>query len=359
MKCAIVQFEAVHEEIVPSIISAFTANGAVCEAFINQQCLNQRGDIFASVGTQGATINYVPIERRADWQSLAERVHGGGFDAICFATFQRDSIANWSLKFGVPVFGVVHNVEVFRKSDAAMQVLQSGGLKVLTLAPHVASFACRHFPNALIDSIGVMEPVQWGEPPERNTALPKDRLIRLAVPGGVKFATRDYLPLLDAVAELAGRAGGAGIQIDVIGGGSDREELEERASSAGLSRYIHFAPLMPTQRVGYHDYIAHLRAADFLLPLNPPHFPPYHTHKITSAVPTSIGLCLPAVLDRWTHFTYRTPGIVADMSPLAALERVLSCSDEEYAALGASLRQIRTETLARNSSEIGRLLARP
>ncbi len=356
MKCAIVQLEAVHEEIIPSLIMAFAGAGISSEVFINQDAAAQRGDVFSAIGMSDAIVHNVPIEKRADWQALEERVREGGFEFICIATCQRESVAKWALKFNGPLIGVVHNVDMFRKVDLLMNMFKRGRLSMLTLGAHVASFACRHLPARRMDAIGVMQPVYWGDAPERDAPLPSDGTRRLAVPGGVKFETRDYLPLLDAVKELASSSAGSGIRIDVVGGGADRAELMARADEAGLGEHFHFAPLMDTKRVGYDEYVAHLRHAHFLLPLNPPRFTPYHTHKITSAVPTSIGMCLPPVIDRWTHFSYRTPGLVAEISPLSALERALACGADEYRAVAQQLRAHRAAALAANADEIRRLL---
>ncbi len=287
MKCAIVQFEAVHEEIIPSLITAFAAAGISSEVFINQNAAAQRGDVFSAIGMTMPSSTMcrsrsAPTGRR--WRSASVRAD---FDIICMATCQRESVANWALKFDLPLIGVAHNVDMFRNVDVLMNMFKRGRLSLLTLGAHVASFACRHMPARRMDAIGVMQPVYWGDAPERDAPLPSDGTRRLAVPGGVKFETRDYLPLLDAVKELFFINGRAGIRIDVVGGGSDRAELMARADEAGLREHFHFAPLMDTKRVGYDDYVAHLRNAHFLLPLNPPRFTPSTTRHLRRATTTT------------------------------------------------------------------------
>ena len=46
---AIVQFEAVHEEVIPSVCHALKENGITPTVFLNHEILTRRGDIFAQI----------------------------------------------------------------------------------------------------------------------------------------------------------------------------------------------------------------------------------------------------------------------------------------------------------------------
>ena len=90
-RCAILQFEGVHEEVVPSLALAMNSAGLNCHSIVNRRCVDRRGDVFAEVGRDLGTVEYVDLEGRPDWQKLDDSVAAGNYNVLLFSTFQRDN----------------------------------------------------------------------------------------------------------------------------------------------------------------------------------------------------------------------------------------------------------------------------
>ena len=94
--CAIVQFEGVHEEVVPSLVHALNRCKVRPTAYINARCLETRGDVFAGMTALDCDVNYLPIATRQDWLQLASTVQTGGYDFLVLSTYQLDGAADWA-----------------------------------------------------------------------------------------------------------------------------------------------------------------------------------------------------------------------------------------------------------------------
>jgi hypothetical protein len=352
--CAIFQFEAVHEETIPSLVRALNNAGYRARLYVNARCEIDRGDIFAHFPELDFELSYVPIARKPDWQALARQAQRPDVDFICLSTFQLEGIGQWAEATGRPILGVVHNARRFLLGEVCRRLLERGQARVLTLAQHVAVYLHQRVGAQHTDHIGVLEPVYWGILPEAQAAPGPTRTV--AIPGGVNFATRDYRTLLALLGDPGNRTRLGGLAFKVLGGGKDRAELERDVINHGVAEHLVFAPLGPNGRVPYGDYFAGLRDADFLYPMLPLAFHPYREHKITSAIATAVGFNLPIVLDRWTANTYRAPALVSDAPLAAAISRLIDTGPDVAAANRSAMRQYREAALDAGTAEVSRLV---
>lgn len=354
-KCAIFQFEGVHEEVVPSLVHSLNSNGFSPDVFLSARC-KSRGDLFETLNGLDCKIEYPEIESRKAWQDLKTIAANGGYEFIVMSTFQRESVANWAMDTGLPIYGVVHNAQMFLGCDACMTALGSGQAKLICLAPHVAAFLNQRLDLKHVDDVAVVQSVYWGDlGPKQDAGQSDARLI--AIPGGVNFKTRGYDDLLQCLKQSKPRTqDGKTIRFAILGGGADRDKLEQIVTEEKLEEHFLFAPLGHAKRVLYDDYINILRRSDVLLPLAPLAFAPYREHKITSAIPTAIGFGLPLVLDRWTQRVYQTPAIESDAEIAATIETCAVTSQTNLVQAAERMRELRTEILERNAAEFDRLL---
>lgn len=352
---AILELTGVHEEIIPSLVDALP-EGTVARVFVNRRCLEMRGDLFVEIDGLCCDVEYVEINKAIDWVQLGRRIDTEGFDALIISTFQIEGVALWADQRALPVLGVVHNPTLFLNSDACKTALTAGEVQSIVLAPHVAARFNALTRGAHIDAIGVAEPVFWGEIGECPSQLTGPK--HVIVPGGVNFAVRDFEGLLasldtDRLANLRR----AGIVLQIIGGGPDRDTLHRLISERGVDDVITLLPLAASGRVPYAAYISALRTAWAIFPLLPLNWAPYREYKITSAIPTAIGFGLPVVLDRWTAHAYRVPALVTDGSIGAALDSLIMLTPKARTALVNETKAYGLQARQRNRRELARLLS--
>ena len=354
-RCAIFQFEAVHEETIPTLVYALNQNGYMPYVYVNARCEIQRGDIFSQIATLDFELYYWRLDSRQDWERLTEKARHQDIEFICISTFQSDGIAKWADQVGKPIIGVIHNVNLFLASEHCRTVFASGKLQVLTLAHHVAVFLHQRIDKELTDRVGVIEPVLWGGNfGENRASLNQEKIV--AIPGGVNFKTREYSTLLAVLEDQGLRKDINGLVFKVLGGGSDRTILEQEVVERGLSSRILFAPLGPSGMVFYKDYFTALQGATFLYPLAPLSFYHYREHKITSAIPTALGFNLPIVLDRWTARTYRIPALISDATVAASVAYLIEVGEREIRAKRQTMADYYRVSLMEGIEELKRLI---
>ncbi|MDJ0554514.1 MAG: FkbM family methyltransferase [Microcoleaceae cyanobacterium MO_207.B10] len=354
-RCAIFQFEAVHEAVIPTLVYVFNQNGYIPHIYINARCESQRGDIFSQMSALDFELYYWKIDNRQDWEELTEKARHQDIEFICLSTFQSDGIAKWADQVGKPIIGVIHNVNLFLASEHCHKVFASGKLQVLTLGHHVAVFLHQRIDKELTDRVGVIEPVFWGGNfGENRTSLNQEKIV--AIPGGVNFKTREYSTLLAVLEDQGLRKDINGLVFKVLGGGSDRTILEQEVAERGLESHILFAPLSPSGMVLYKDYFTALQSATFLYPLAPLSFYHYREHKITSAITTALGFNLPIVLDRWTARTYRVPALVSDATVAASVACLVAVEETEITAKRQAMIDYYHASLMEGTEELKRII---
>lgn len=347
LRAAIVQLEAVHETVVPSVYEALVANGIEPTVFLNDRIL-EREDLFSLYTDYADRVHYRPIVTPNDWDALTAEV--ARFDLLVLNTFQREGPALWAERVGLPILGVVHNPNMFLDQPRCSKLVRQGKAKVLTLAPHVTSYLMRRDPVLFADCATL---AFWFWDMPEPESMPDRR--RIVIPGAVNFAGRDYAGLVESLPALADELGHDAFEIGIVGAGRDREALEGLVREAGLDDVFWFAPIdEETGFVGSQVFYDELKRSSFLLPMLPESRPDYRVLKVTSAVPTSVGLTVPAILDRWTAQTYDVPCVsYPNGRLLEGLTKAARMSADELQELHGDLADHRSRSIERSAHEMG------
>jgi glycosyltransferase involved in cell wall biosynthesis len=353
---AIVQFEAVHEEVIPSVCHALKENGITPTVFLNREILTRRGDIFARICPGEFDYHYVPVSSPEDWHMLKTRLLARKKDAFVFInTYQRPGIAKFGSELGKPVLGIVHNPQIFLSHEDCVKTARAPDVGLMTLADHAASYLIAG-QQSFMDKVASLTPLYWGPETAQSDPDPTQRR-RVVVPGAVNFSNRNYDFLFDAFVQTPDLK--TRLEVRILGGGPDRAALENRVIEAGLETDITFSTLNPdTGFVDHQIYFDDLRRAAFVLPLLPLNRQDYRTYKITAALSTAQGFCIPPLLDRWTAMVYRIPALQFQGAQVQdALVAAADMPDADYAALRAQMHDFRADRLARNAQEMAYLIA--
>ena len=291
-----------------------------------------------------------------DWHLLKTRLLARKKDAfVLINTYQRPGIAKFGSELGKPVLGIVHNPQIFLSHKDCVETALAPNVGLMTLADHAASYLIAG-QQSFMDKVASLTPLYWG--PEIAQSDPDPTLRRrVVVPGAVNFSNRNYDFLFDAFAQNPGLQGR--LEVRILGGGPDRTALEIRVHEAGLDSAITFSTLnADTGFVDHRVYFDDLRRAAFVLPLLPLNRQDYRTYKITAALSTAQGFCIPPLLDRWTAMVYRIPALEFQGTQLqGGLVAAADMPDADYAALRAQMHDFRADRLARNAQEMAYLIA--
>ncbi|HET7735556.1 MAG TPA: FkbM family methyltransferase [Nocardioidaceae bacterium] len=349
LRAAVVQLEAVHEEVVSSVFHALLANGVEPTAFLNNRIL-ERADLFSTFTSFADRVHYVPLGGPGDWEALTERLRT--FDLLVFNTFQREGQAKLVRKVGIPALGIVHNPRIIVEEPACLDVIRSGELVPLTLAPHVTSSLMAHDPH-LFAGTRTLAAWMWDMP--ESVALPPTARRRITIPGAVDFKNRDYPLILDVLPGLVDKLGTDSFEIGIVGGGRDRARLQELVTDRGLEDVFWFAPLdEETGFVRSDVFYAELARSTFLLPLLPELRRDYRVWKITASVSSSLGFKVPAVMDRWTSLVYDLPAVTYPTGGVAqGLAAAVEMSEDDYQELRARVVERRTKAIESAHREMG------
>jgi FkbM family methyltransferase len=342
-----------HDEVVPGVCRLLRDNGVQPTVFLNSRISETRGDLFDLLPDPREIPRYRPLRTRRDWSDLRSEL--GAFDVLVANTFQTDEVAEFVTHLGLPTIGLVHNPRLFLRSHHCVNAVTAGRVSIMTLAPHVTAWLRAKAPE-VSDHVGTITHCFWEmETAERHAG----QVQRITVPGEVRFRSRDHVSLLESIPRITQALPDVPFEIAVIGSGRDRADLEKMVADAGMGERVYFAPVDPDLRsVPSPIYYRELARSAFLLGLLPPKHPGYRTFKITSVVPASIGLRIPAILDRPTARVYGVPCVPYRSDDTASgIIRGLSLGDDEYRCLRTELEQRRLSAIEQATSETARLLA--
>ncbi|MEO9324927.1 FkbM family methyltransferase [Nocardioides sp. C4-1] len=338
----------------PSVFDVLLANGVEPTGFLSDR-LEGRGDIFRPYTPYGDRVHYGDFTDRDHWRRVGEQM--ADFDLLVLNTMAYNGPANLALDTGLPTIGVVHNPPMMLNNPINVELIRSGQCTPASLAPHVTSWMLAREPHLLANTV-TLGAWMWRMPRADATAR-ADRRRRIAVPGAVDFAKRDFPAIVEALPGLLAEHGRDRFVVSVVGGGRDREALEQLVHEHGLGDIFDFAPVdEPGGHVSSHDFYAGLASADVLLPHLPTAQTSYRTFKISAALSCSVGFEIPAVLDRWTAATYRVPCRTYPVGDVVAgLTRALELDDDDLAGLRADLAVERAATIERASAEMATALS--
>jgi len=356
--CAIIQMEAVHEEIIPSLIHALNKAGFTPHVYINAKCKESRGEFFGQFPQLSFDVHHIRLDRAQDWQILKEKIRGKSYQFALLSTFQRDGICNWSKELELPIIGVVHNANAFINSPACLNTFKSERARLLFLSDHVGSYFHLKTQGLGLDNTRILEPVYWGASKLSRLDAANFRKRRVGIPGGINFKTRNLDQLLPAIKRLMDP--NANIEFIVLGGGPDKSKLIKQSRELGLDHIIKFSTSQnddSPQRVPYCDYFSSLRTIDLILPMNPLSFSPYREHKITSAIFTAVGFRIPLITDYWTSRVYRPPSIQTNGEVSSFVKACIEASDTQLLVEKKRITRYRRQRLIENSKQLADLIS--
>ncbi|MEL0633153.1 hypothetical protein V6237_10255 [Pseudoalteromonas carrageenovora] len=357
-KAAIVQFEAVHEEVIPSIDFYLKSVGYNTGSYLNRNIYKRKGDFFRDAGFEKVNYSYVTIEKGSDWAELMETVKGDeGLELLVLNTFQRKSVVNWSLNFDIPVIGIVHNPLLFLAIPDIKNILKANkNIYLLGLAPHVASYLIANIPF-MQDRVGFVDPIVW----EDSSREDKIRVIdegntkrALSIPGSVNFKNRDYAALIEQVhlAKLRGMSS-KNIGIRFLGGGKDRADLIDLIQDKGVNEFFDFSEVNEQGFVPYDIYLSDLKNSSFLLPMFKTSDIAYRTYKISSVISSAVGNSIPLLGDSWTNIVYQTSGVVYNTNLLSdKLLEISLLSEEAYLKLCNQAKETKYNWIKRSIAQL-------
>lgn len=297
MKCAILQHEAVHEEVIPSFVNILNSLNIEVDVYLNEDIVKRRGDIFKEFDHFHATVYYVELNNKKDWEKLKSTVLNGNYDFVYSNTFQRAGVIDWIVSLNKPTIGLVHNVNIFSGSDGQRKITDNrNDIILVTLASHVSKSLEASFDKNLITPyIFEASSCVW---PEEKTYQPLHTVRKIGIPGGVNFSNRDFDSLISSLERK--RDSLSNIKFVIMGGGKDRERLEKVCQDKNLSHFFEFLIKSPDSgMVLYDEYVKSARSLDFVDPLSHDDSQ-YGSTKITSAVPTALGFSKPV----YTNYNY-------------------------------------------------------
>ena len=362
LSCCIVQLEPVHEEITPSFVLALNELGFHVDVYLPKKSLINKGDIYEFISGLDVSVYYWKPEKRAKtWNALRQSIVGSGYSFCVFSTFQFPGCIAFAKHLNIPIFGVVHNPNAFVDSvgkESANYFDQINLKGLFVLAGHVKDALLGGLSG--LDArfaavpIGVVKPYFWRQPHQVYAGDQKVSRNSLVIPGGVNYRNRDLLKLLDIVE--GNSLISENLHFVVAGGGVDRPDFEKRVADRKLLGCFEFLPVSEMSGlVLYSDYYRALDGSSFCLPLSLNK--EYSTSKITSALPTSIGFGLPALIPIDQAKIYQVPAISYEGTLEQGLLSLIDFSSSEFKQVRFNLLSCLLASFCANATSVAETIS--
>lgn len=294
--------------------------------YLNERTRSRKGDIYEFYQDLKARVFYCNLDTTEKINRFSVYINTNGYRACLFSTYQGGNTIRFSQKLEMPTFGVVHNSKIFEDSLQKILCFDNDKLKGLfILEDHVRESLLLVIDKSLVFpsvDINIFRPYYWRNASKLNLDSVPIQPISIVVPGSVNFRNRNFPELLGALEENHKLQNT--LRIVVLGGGKDRELLIGQVERKNLSAVFSFLPISSSGFVTYSSYFNALNGASFCLPLSANDN--YEHIKITSAIPTSIGWILPALISKKINNIYNIPCFEYDSSLSEGLESLIDIS---------------------------------
>jgi len=331
MRCALIEFNSYHEEILPTFVRLLNDLDVEPDVYMVRPSRRRR-----------------PFALARDLRFRERRVEG--IDRHLGLPFRSrryqlliinsmEPVANLERLAGsrTPILGVVHNTELLDE-PAYRAFFDRPRRRALVLGSHIARRL-----SAGGTHIEWILHVEFGRP----ESAPANAVTTFAVSGNVEFQRRNYQALIAAVAEL--HAAGAPFKVRIVGRSTrpDGLALREEIERHGLGERFELSPEV-LDHPGFYGLVA---GSDFMLPLldgSADSFRRYFDAKLASSVPFAVGLGVPLVLHRELAEAY---GVTAcgvryeDGGLVEAMRTAIASTDAERAGWRSAIAATRTEIL--------------
>jgi glycosyltransferase involved in cell wall biosynthesis len=315
MRCAVIEFNGYHEEVLPTFVHLLNA-------------LDIQPDVYMVRYGRGRRPFSMATELRFRRRRVEgiERYWGLPFrlrrhDLLIVNSMEPAWIPERLSRIRTPILGVVHNTELLVEDAAYRDFFSSPRRRPLVLWRQIADRMGR-----VGLAIGWISHVYFGEPEPIRTA----GATTFAVSGTVEFHRRNYDALLAAAAELV--ADHLPFRVRIIGRSSDADgrELRRQIDARDLAEVFEFSP----GDIPHRTFFGLVAGSDFVLPLIDPsvgRLRPYFESKLASSIPFAIGLGVPLVLhhDLAAAYDIESCGVLHGDGELAeAMRSAISSSAE-------------------------------
>jgi hypothetical protein len=353
MRCALVEFNAYHDEVLPTFVWLLNRLDVTPDVYLVERAARRRP--FA--GYEGLRYRARSVEGIHRRRGIAFRLRR--HDLAIVNSLEPPKRLQRAARLGLPILGVVHNTHLLVDDPAYRSFFTVPGRRPLVLGQHIA--------ERVAGPIGapwwishVVFPAQ-----RRASHLPGRHTV-FAVSGNVEFRRRNYDALLDAAAVLA--AEHAPFRVRIVGRSTypDGRAFRAAVEARGLADKFEFSP----GEIDNPEFTRRVAESDFSLPLldtTRDAFRPYFETKLTASVPLAIGLGVPLVANAAVVRAYRIEGTgpAYDDGGLAqAMRHAIASTSEERTRwrvalerkrerilesslvnLGAAIHAVRSETL--------------
>jgi hypothetical protein len=343
MRCAIVEFNWYHDEVIPTLVGLLNERGISPDVYLPVRAI--RKDALALE----PGLRY--SRRSIDGLWGLRRLRGtpsrlGRYDVVILNSIEPDDVLVRAATISTPTIAILHNSDNITR-DAYRRYFDGPDRWPLFLGAHVAREAGPRSADAWV------APYRLGPRGARPVGT-----TTFCVQGNVEFVRRDYLGLIRAVGRL--KDDGVRVEVAVVGRSQshDGDRLRAAISEAGL--IDQFA--LTSGELSFPDYVRAVGACHYLLPLldraREDH-DAYFRYKISSSMSMALGLAvvplceeslasLYGVADR--AVTYRSGSIEEGL--LAAI----GLSDEQRTTYETRLAATREAALARSAQNLARIL---
>jgi hypothetical protein len=346
MKCALVEYNRIHGEILPTLIHVLNSLGIEVDLYVSRRIM--KNDPFActpGLGYRAGNSHGIRFKALVEGRGFA------GYDFVVFNSLEPKRVLRKARAAKVPVLAVIHNGGLITGDPDYAAFFRDANHRPLVLARSVSEFLSGARPVPWIT------PVLVAEMPEE--ARFDDGPVRFCVQGNLAFDRRNYASLLDAVEHLA-KNNRTNFVVTLIGryrpdGARFHSQVAERGlkgffeyAERGIDRFLEYAG----RGIPYQQYYRFLGQSHFILPLvdrSSPVYRPYYEEKITSSLTVAIGMGLVPVIDAElaVRYSVESCSIMYETGSLAdAMKQALDLGPENYQMKKHALDELRKELLS-------------
>jgi hypothetical protein len=366
LKALLVQHEAVHEEIIPSLCFYLGRLGFSYEVVTSLQSVRSKGDFFShpKVGMSLHT-SFRDFSKRPEWNQLADIAKSDDYDLIVACTFQFNSV-RWFNRLRKPLLAVVHNTKLFFANPECIESILSHQDPKKT--PTRFLFLGRHVMIDFLDrawalfKVDLRHFVTWAPACIMNgdSFQSAETLTRteIAITGRVDKRNRDF-DLLFSGARMLADSGASNVAFRILGGGPSLQDLVDKLSIEGLDEYILYDQDSLARGFStYKSYFTALEQCAAVLVLTEKNASKYHHIKITSSVMTALYSLRPPIVEFVTAAVYGLPSIEYSSTLGYVLHR-LSSDPAHIPKMAKHLEKYRDGLIQRSVTRLRSLLKVP
>lgn len=337
MRCALVEHNYHHEQLLPSFVYLLNELGVVPDVYLPR--FSVAADPFAFA--RALRYRICPVDGRfARIRGTPRRF--GEYDIVIYNSIEPLWVLERAAAQHRPLVTVMHNADLMFTDPEYETFFRSRNHVPIVLAPHVAASLAQR-------QVHWVAPVYLGEIPKRTDG----ECIRLAVQGNVEAHRRNYDSLLDAVEEVVRL--GLAVRVLLIGRSDfpDGKKLKDEIQRRHLSEVFEV-----TGELAYPEFLRALASCRFVLALidrTAETFSSYYQFKLTSSLLMSLAVGVPPIVHaelaqlyglEEASITYGNGGLAGAIMRGAALD------EHSYQLLTSRLSAIRGSLLTASASNL-------